>query len=50
MGCFNRPKGRTYLTDLTYFNLVPLDCVGATALLIRSEVFKQGGYFPEEPY
>ncbi len=51
-GLLQPPSGppRVYLADLTYLSVVPLDCVGATALLVKSEVLKQGVHFPEEPY
>ncbi|OOZ40443.1 hypothetical protein BOW53_07665 [Solemya pervernicosa gill symbiont] len=51
-GLLQPPSGtpRIYLTELNYLNLVPLDCVGGTALLVKSEVLKQGVTFPESPY
>ncbi|MEJ1298288.1 MAG: glycosyltransferase [Candidatus Sedimenticola sp. (ex Thyasira tokunagai)] len=51
-GLLQPPIGypRIYLTDLTYLNVVPLDCVGGTALLINSDVLRKGVHFPETPY
>lgn len=51
-GLLQPPWGfeRWYLTDLTCFNIVPLDCVGGTFLLVDNAVFRAGVVFPETPY
>ena len=51
-GLLQPPIGypRIYLTDLEYLNIVPLDSVGGTALLIKSQVLREGVHFPETPY
>ncbi len=51
-GLLQPPRGypRLYLDDLGYLNLVPLDGVGGTALLIHAGVLQQGVVFPETPY
>lgn len=42
--------GRLYLDQLEHFSMVPLDSVGATVLMIKSEVLRAGVDFPETPF
>ncbi|MFM8322927.1 MAG: glycosyltransferase [Chloroflexota bacterium] len=45
-----RGFGRLYLTDLRRHDLVELDGVGGTMLLVKAELHRTGLLFPEEPY
>ncbi len=51
-GLYQPPSGynRLYLSDVRYRDLVPLDSVGGTVLLVRADLHRAGLLFPEEPY
>ncbi|MBC8160737.1 MAG: glycosyltransferase, partial [Roseiflexaceae bacterium] len=42
--------GRHYLNDLRSHDLVEIDAVGGTMLLVRAELHRQGLIFPEQSY
>ncbi len=42
--------GRKYLADFKEYDLVSLDGVGATMLLINADIHRRGLCYPEEPY
>ena len=45
-----RGLGRRYLEDLRDRWLVPVDCVGATALLVDADLHRDGLVFPAYPH
>ena len=51
-GLYQPPKGfqRLYLSDLRYKDVVPLDSVGGTMLLVDADLHRAGLVFPETPY
>jgi UDP:flavonoid glycosyltransferase YjiC (YdhE family)/GT2 family glycosyltransferase len=42
--------GRHYLNDLRAYQLVEVDAVGGTMLLVRADLHRRGLIFPETPY
>jgi hypothetical protein len=42
--------GRTYLSDLRHSDLVEVDGVGGTMLLVRADLHREGLVFPTFPY
>lgn len=51
-GLYQPPKGfqRLYLSDLRYKDVVALDSVGGTMLLVDADLHRAGLTFPETPY
>lgn len=51
-GLYQPPTGdgRRYLCDLRQHDLVPVDAVGGTMLLIEAELHREGLVFPAAPY
>lgn len=51
-GLYEPPMGfhRLYLSDLRYRDVVPLQGVGGTMLLVDADLHRAGLLFPEEPY
>jgi hypothetical protein len=51
-GLYQPPKSfqRLYLSDLRYRDIVPLNSVGGTMLLVDADLHRAGLLFPEQPY